>query len=179
LPGKGRPGIYVRLDSEILAILRIQAKRSRLRLVDFIRVLVEAHLRRVGGVGGDITPPGGVSESTLRKAFLAKLRGLLGQLRFEIATVDVAGIREKRVDDLSTAIVDIAVLAKSAEPNDRLRFYQLLGFLIMVQDGLLNNVAKGELLKRLAAVEERLDVGMESDRKAPKKRRGKDNTGKQ
>jgi len=126
-----------------------------------------------------ISPPGGVSESTLRNAFLAKLRGLLGQLRFEIATVDVAGIREKRVEDLSTAIVDIAVLAKSAEPNDRLRFYQLLGFLIMVQDGLLNNVAKGELLKRLAAVEERLDVGMESPRETPKKRRGKDNTSKQ
>lgn len=110
---------------------------------------------------------------------MAKLRGLLGQLRFEIATVDVAGIREKRVEDLSTAIVDIAVLAKSAEPNDRLRFYQLLGFLIMVQDGLLNNVAKGELLKRLAAVEERLDVGMESPRETPKRRRGKDNTSKQ
>ncbi|MCJ7456916.1 hypothetical protein MUP07_09270 [Candidatus Bathyarchaeota archaeon] len=115
----------------------------------------------------------------MRKAFLAKLRGLLGQLRFEIATVDVAGIREKRVEDLSTAIVDIAVLAKSAEPNDRLRFYQLLGFLIMVQDGLLNNVAKGELLKRLAAVEERLDVGMESPRETSKRRRGKDNTSKQ
>jgi len=56
LPGKGRPGIYIRFDPEILAILRIQAKRSRLRLVDFIRVLVEAHLRRVGGV---IHPPPG------------------------------------------------------------------------------------------------------------------------
>jgi hypothetical protein len=176
LPSKGKPGIHLRLDPEILAVLRIEAKRSRLNVVDFTRTLIEAYLR---GVGGGTTPPGGLSESTLRKAFLAKLRGLLGQLRFEIATVDVAGIREKRVEDLSTAIVDIAILAKSAEPNDRVRFYQLLGFLIMVQDGLLNNVAKGELLKRLAAVEERLDVGLESLRKATKKRRGKDNTGKQ
>jgi hypothetical protein len=139
-----------------------------MNLSDLVRVLVEHYLRGVGGVRH---PPGGVSESTLRKAFLAKLTGLLGQLRFEIATVDVAGIREKRVEDLSTAIVDIAVLAKSADPNDRLRFYQLLGFLIMVQDGLLNNVAKGELLKRLTAVEERLDVGMESPRETSEAQR--------
>jgi hypothetical protein len=176
LPGRGRPGIYIRFDPEILVILRIQAKRSKLRVVDFVRVLVEAHLRRVGGV---ISPPTPLREETLRKAIMAKLRGLLGQLRFEIATVDVVQIREKRVDDLSSAIDDIAVLAKSAEPGDRLRFYQLLGYLCMVLDGVLNNVAKGELLKRLVAVEERLDVGMESDRKTPKKRRGKDNTSRQ
>ena len=168
MPGKGRPRLTLRLDEEILTILEIEARRNRMNLSDLVRVLVEHYLRGVGGVRH---PPGGVSESTLRKAFLAKLRGLLGQLRFEIATVDVAGIREKRVEDLSTAIVDIAVLAKSADPNDRLRFYQLLGFLIMVQDGLLNNVAKGELLKRLTAVEERLDVGMESPRETSEAQR--------
>lgn len=168
MPGKGRPRLTLRLDEEILTILEIEARRNRMNLSDLVRVLVEHYLRGVGGVRH---PPGGVSESTLRKAFLAKLTGLLGQLRFEIATVDVAGIREKRVEDLSTAIVDIAVLAKSADPNDRLRFYQLLGFLIMVQDGLLNNVAKGELLKRLTAVEERLDVGMESPRETSEAQR--------
>ena len=176
MPGRGRPVLGVRLDKEFIVLLRIEARRHRTDLPTLVRAIIEAYLRGVGGVN---TPPGGLSESTLRKALLAKLRGLLGQLRFEIATVDVAGIREKRVEDLSTAIVDIAVLAKSAEPNDRVRFYQLLGFLIMVQDGLLNNVTKGELLKRLTAVEERLDVGMESLRKATKKRRGKDNTSKQ
>ena len=93
---------------------------------------------------------------------MAKLRGLLGQLRFEIATIDVAEIREKRVNDLSNAIDDLASLAKSAKPEERLRYYQLLGFLCMVLDGVLNNVAKGELLRRLAAVEAKLNGGMES-----------------
>jgi len=74
LPGKGRPGIYLRLDPEILSVLRIEAKRNRLNIVDFTRPLIEAYLRRVGG---DITPLGGLSLLTTRKAAMAKLRGLL------------------------------------------------------------------------------------------------------
>lgn len=110
---------------------------------------------------------------------MAKLRALVGQLRFEIATVDVVQIREKRVTDLTNAIEDLSTIAKSAEPQQRLQFYQLLGYLCMVLDGILNNVAKGEMLKRLEAVEARLDVGMEGDREAPKKHRGKDRASKQ
>jgi len=176
LPGKGRPGIYLRLDPEILAILRIEAKRSRLNVVDFTRTLIEAYLREVGG---DITPLGGLSESTMRKVVIAKLRGLLGQLRFEIATLDVPAIREKRVNELSQAIENISEMGKSAEPEVRLRIYQLLGYLCMVLDGILNNVAKGEMLRRLEAVEARLDVGVEGDREEPKRRRRKDSASKQ
>ena len=74
-------------------------------------------------------------------------------MRFEIFTVDVIQIREKRVNDLSSAIEDITTSARSAEQNDRLRFYRLPGFLCMVLGGTLDNVAKGELLKRLDQVE--------------------------
>jgi serine/threonine protein phosphatase PrpC len=114
----------------------------------------------------------------MRKAVMARLRGLLGQLRFEIATLDVAKIREKRVKDLSRAINDISKLSKTAEPDERLRIYQLLGYLCMVLDGLLNNVTKGELLRRLTAVEERLDVGVEGARKTSETSGGQDKTSK-
>jgi len=176
LPGKGRPFLHLRIDEEFLTLLRIEARRNRLNLSDFVRTIVEAYLRGVGGVSH---PPRGFSESTMRKAVMAKLKGLLGQLRFEIATIDVVQIREKRVNDLSNAIDDLYSAAQKLPSEDRLRFYQLLGFLCMVLDGMLNNVTKGEMLKRLAAVEERLNVGMESPRETPRKRRGKDNASKQ
>jgi len=176
LPGKGRPFLHVRVDEEFLRLLRIQARKNRLNLSDFVRAIVEAYLR---GVGGVTHPPRGFSEMVMRRAILAKLRALMGQLRFEIATVDVVQIRENRVTDLTRAIEDLSETAKSKEPQQRLQFYQLLGFLCMVLDGILNNVTKGEMLKRLAAVEARLDVGMESPREEAPKRRRKDSASKQ
>ena len=176
MPGKGRPVLGVRVDKEFIILLRIEARKHRTNLPTFVRAIVEAYLRGVGGVN---TPPGGLSESTMRKAVMAKLRGLLGQLRFEIATLDVPAIREKRVNELSQAIENISEMGRSAEPEDRLRIYQLLGYLCMVLDGILNNVTKGEMLRRLEAVEARLDVGVEGDREAPKRRRRKDSASKQ
>ena len=196
MPGKGRPILCVRLDSELLALLKIEAERHGSNLPTFVRAVLEAHLRGLAGVYspprgvgevGVYSPPGGVSqagvytpswgggEATLRKAVIAQLKGLLGQLRFEIASVDVPRIREKRVDDLSQAIDDLSILSKAAAPEHRLRIYQLLGYLCMVLDGVLNNVTKGELLQRLEQVEERMDVRMEEPREAGETSRGQDN----
>lgn len=115
MPGKGNPRIRIRFDSDILPVLRIEARRNRMNVPTLIRAITEAYL---GRVKGRAHRPGGLSEVTLRKATMAKLRALLGQLRFEIATVDAVQIREKRVNDLSSAIEDITTLAKSAEPKD-------------------------------------------------------------
>ena len=175
MPSRGRPILSVRLDSELVAVLRIEAKKHDTHLSTFDRAVLEAHLRGIVSVN---SPPGGVSDTgvysspnrvdgaTLKNAIIAQLKGLLGQLRFEIAGSDVPRIREKRVNDLSQAIDDLSTLSKAAGPEHRLRIYQLLGYLCMVLDGVLNNIAKAELLQRLEQVEERIDVRMEESREA-------------
>ena len=172
MPSKGRPEIHLRLDPEILAALRIEAKLHRLKPVDLVRILVEAYIK--GGTARAVPLPYPLGEETLRKAVMAQLRGLLGQLRFEIASVDVPRIRKKRVKDLSQAIDDLSTLSKAAGPEHRFRIYQLLGYLCMVLDGVLNNVTKGELLQRLERVEERMDVQLEESREAGETDRRKD-----
>jgi hypothetical protein len=163
LPSKGRSLLHVRIDEEFLRLIEIEARKHGVVCSTFVKAIVEVHLKRVGAVSH---PTGELSEATLRKAIMARLKGLLGQLRFEIATLDVRKIREKRVKGLCRAIDDLSRVAKSRDPEQRLRYYQLLGYLSMVLDGLLNNVTKGELINRLEKVEARLDVGVEDSREA-------------
>jgi len=133
----------------------------------------------------------GISVSVLiRRAILSYLRNLpldllfAGRLRlpglfkhlrrfaltYRIAGVDVTAQREAMIQSLTERIDEISRLIreeKVAKPQ-MLRQYQLLGYLCDVLNGILEDVATDELLRRIERCEELYGVGeAESEDREP------------
>jgi len=95
----------------------------------------------------------------IRHVVEANLRGrgasdnlyhMFRQLRFYIAKLDVPAIRESLVNKLMAAIDDVHSRAKKAkETEDRLEYYRVMGYLCQILNGLLENVATDELMRRI------------------------------
>ena len=84
-----------------------------------------------------------------------------------IATVSVPKIREELVDTLVAAVAEAQTLAKqgSAEAgksvggmSTKARWYQLLGYLAQVLDGVCRNVELSEINERLMRVEKVMNI---------------------
>jgi hypothetical protein len=76
----------------------------------------------------------------LNRAILTKLLLLAGQLHYEIATWDLAKVREKRLKDLDKAARDLNKMASNVQTlEERIKIFQVMGYLCQIIDGLLLN----------------------------------------
>jgi hypothetical protein len=95
-----------------------------------------------------------------------KLRELFKQLRlfaltYRVAGVDVTARREAMIQTLTERIDEVSGLireGKVAKPQ-MLRQYQLLGYLCDILNGVLEDVATDELLRRMKRCEEFSGIG--------------------
>jgi hypothetical protein len=117
--------------------------------------MIEGYLARVGGVA----PQRPLSIELLNRATITKLKALMMQLRFEIETLDIATVRERRVIDLDKAVQDLNRMAERSKSIDhRLRVYQVLAFLCQIIDGLVLNAQRDEITHATRDMEKRLDL---------------------
>jgi len=108
----------------------------------------------------------------VRKSGLPELFKHLRQfaLTYRVAGVDVTAQREAMIQSLTERIDEISRLIrekKVAKPQ-MLRQYQLLGYLCDILNGILEDVATDELLRRIGRCEELYGVGeAESEDREP------------
>jgi len=165
LPGKGNPQLKLRLDLRILEALEIEARSRGLTAQQVVYALVEGYLAQVGGV---VPPLPSQSESTLTEAIITKLELLLGQLRFEIASLDLTTVRRKRLKDLDRAARQLNRMAEqAADIEQRLKIYQVMGYLCQIIDGLLSNAQKDDIQRAMGNMEKRIEL-LEASRKMAK-----------
>ena len=154
---RGNPRIHLRLDPRVLYGLEIVARKHGLTVNQAIYAIIEGYLEKVGGVAP--RPP--MDRALLNRVTITRLRALLSQLEFEIDTLDMVAVREKRLEELDKSVQQLNRMAERAnDVNQRMRIYQVLGFLCQIIDGLLNaqidaiTQAILEMKKRLELLEE-------------------------
>jgi len=82
---------------------------------------------------------------------------LLSMLRFEIDTLDMATVREKRLTDLDRAVQDLnRVAERSKSIKQRTRIYQALAYLCLTIDTLVLNAQKDEITQATLDLDKRL-----------------------
>ena len=107
-----------------------------------IYAIIEGYLEKVGGVAPQRPP----SVELLNRVTVTRLRALLSMLRFEIDTLDMATVREKRLKDLDKAIQDLnRVAERSNSIERRIGIYQALGYLCLIIDRLVLTAQKDEI----------------------------------
>ena len=89
---------------------------------------------------------------------VTRLKALLSMLRFQIDTLDMATVREKRLKDLDKAVQDLNRIAeRSKSIEQRMRIYQALGYLCLIIDRLVLNAQKDEVSQATLDMEKRLE----------------------
>jgi hypothetical protein len=87
------------------------------------------------------------------------VKALLAQLRFEIDTLDIATVRDKRLTDLDRAVQDINRMAERSKSIERrIRIYQALGYLCLIVDRFAVNSQKDEITEAAREMEKRLEL---------------------
>jgi len=118
------------------------------------------------------TPPGGVPPLLL--ALVRQTRNLLDSVSI---AADVPGIRDEMVEKLVAAIREANEIAKEAStesgkaggPSPKSRWYQVVGYLVQVLDGVCKNVELSEINERLLRVERKLSVAKSGSSQARRK----------
>lgn len=141
-PDRGNPRIHLRLDPRLLHGLEIIARKHGLTIHQVIYAMIEGYLAGVGGVAP--RPP--MDQAILTRVTVTRLKALLSMLRFELDTLDVATVREKRLEDLDKAFQDLnRIVERSKSLDQRVKIYQALGYLCQVIDSLVLNARKDEI----------------------------------
>jgi len=84
---------------------------------------------------------------------------LFRELRFYVAKLDVPAIRESLVSKLMAAIDDVHSRAQKARDGEvRLEYYRVMGYLCQILNGLLENVATDELMRRIEEAKTALEA---------------------
>ena len=165
MPGKGNPRLRIRLDLKILQALEIEARSRGLTPQQVVSALIEGYLAQVGGVGPPLPHQG---DPTLNEAIITKLKLLLGQLRFEVASLDLTTLRRKRLKDLDKAARQLNRMAQQTEDiEQRLRIFQVMGYLCQIIDGLLSNAQKDDIQRAIGGMDKRIEL-LEASRKMAK-----------
>jgi hypothetical protein len=154
-PDRGNPRIHLRLDPRLLHGLEIIARKHGLTIHQVIYAMIEGYLAGVGGVA----PRPLMDQAILTRVTVTRLKALLSMLRFELDTLDVATVREKRLEDLDKAFQDLnRIVERSRSLDQRVKIYQALGFLCQIIDKLVFNAQKNEITRAALDMEKRLHL---------------------
>jgi len=121
----------------------------------FTYAMIEEYLARVGGVA----PRRPMDEALFNRVTVTKLKASLSMLRFELDTLDVATVRQKRLKDLDKAFRDLNHTVQASKSlNQHVRICQALGYLCHIIDGLVLNDRKDEIVRATVEMEKKLDL---------------------
>jgi len=116
LPGKGNPQLKLRLDLRIFQALEIEARSRGLTPQQVVYALVEGY---IAGVGGVVPPSSPLSGAELNRVIITKLKLLLGQLHFEVASLDLRKDLDKAAQALNQvrdSVVFLVIREKAGKP---------------------------------------------------------------
>jgi len=146
------PTYKFRIGSRLLYVVQQVAEELGVPVSRLIRVAVVSYLEKL--------PLELLFAKTLRLGELFKqLRQYA--LTYRIATVNVTSEREILIRTLMSRIKEISTLCEKGKASNprMMKQVQLLAYLCDVADGILENVATDELLRRIERCEELASVG--------------------